>query len=999
MYNPTSFFRKSFIQAFFIATIPFIFQRIANYFYLVNLGDNIEMNAWLINSVYSFLLVGLFGMVLPWMSIIFSSEMLYTRSLGRKELFKIILVEYLKWFIPITILVLLTVAFSYSSLGSSSSISYPECIALSSITFFLSLILAGNSKLAFKMLKFGLPVLGLIAFYGDLPLPYAYRNEFSGLAWFTFLSYYFYKIYTYNEDLDLNVPGRPEDENRSIAGFSLFSKEFASSDIKLFKSKNSILNKLNTIKLIVSDSSNIYLQITFLMLTISFIISLKYLYNLIFLDRGDYIVVLNGLLIFTTFILVLVNPKYLILNREEFLLSRGTKRSEIYLFNWLNQGLFISFVSLITLATFKPFENSDLLLSLDTSKILIYLFWTYISGEIGLLLMFLFLILDLSSYLISNVSLANLFISSLTNMQSLNLSGLLMWFLAFSLRYYDFYRFNSKDIGFFKGIKSSIKNVSYSYIIPSILSVFLIFFGIVLNPLTKFMSLSGFDPSKDHLVRKGSFLALLFNSADFGNFNYDYTSNTFSDGIKKLIKDSNNKEGYLDLANSYLSEITYQYDNVIKNAELLDKEDRFEDKELNAIFLNKAKNLLELGKDEKSVKYIETLFMVNLLDKDYNSAEKNLLKLLEIDNNIRYKLSLASLYKHTQKNDKALEIYKSEGQNKPKILSLYYQLKSDLHENNKEHKNALNEYVTAYKSDKTIYLPRANYFSNGLCSDLKNLDSNYGNDGTDFSKSIKNYLSFCENGIYLEKPRYLHWNMSFYYGFLKKYYFDISNEYVSYLLDKNQEKTVEEKIIKNYSWSQQLFLNDGVRVINPSNIDSFISKYIKKGDLITAKNLLDKALRNQDLSSYFYSKRSFNPNLYLLKLELEFKNENDPALKLDRIEPTDSDKKEIEKFNSDMILIRKRIGNIPDAKRFLLTSNNIEESFNILTKKFKFSKNEKDELNKLVFSVKEATNSYNESNNTVKLKINDIRTLKHYTYINRDKFNYLLTLRIRYEFC
>lgn len=987
MYNPASFFRKSFIQAFFIATIPFILLRLINYSYLFFVGDKIELNVWLVNSFYSFLLVGLFGMVLPWLSIIFSSEMLYTRSLDRKDIFKLVLKEYLKWFIPITILILITVSASYFYLGSSSSISYPEGIALSSITFFLSLILAGNSKLAFKMLKFGLPVLGLIAFYSDLPLPYKYRNEFSALAWFSFLSYYFYRIYNYDEDLDLNVPGRVEDENRSISSFSLFSKEFASSDIKLIKPEKSIFSKLNTIKLIVSDASNIYIQILFLMLTISFIVSLKYIYNLIFLDRGDYIVILTGILSLTTLILTLVNPKYFILNREEFLLSRSVKRSEIYLFNWLNQGLFVSFLALLTFATSNHFEYFDTSLPLDYLKILIYLIWIYISGEIGFLIAFFLLILDFTSYLTSNISLANLSFSFIINIQSTNLSGLLMWLLAISLRYWDFYKFNNKDIGFFKGFKATIKGFSYSYIIPSIFSLFLISYAIFLNPLTRFMTLDGFDPSKDSLTRSGSFIGLFF---DFSYSSEDFPSETdFSKGLKKLIKDNTNKEGYLDLANAYLGQVTYQYDNVVKNIEFLDKSERFEDKELNKLFLNKAKNLLELVKDENSTKYIEYLFMINVLEKDYDSAEKNILKLIKMTDSIRYKLSLASLYKHLQKNDLALKIYKTEGQNNIKVLSLYHQLKSDLYENNKEYKNALYEYVNAYKADKSVYLTRANYFSNGLCSDLKDLDLKYGNDSTNFSKNIKNYLYFCNNGKYLEKPAYLSWNQIFNYGFIKKSEFDINNEYVSYLLSKKQEKTIEENLVKNNSWSQQVFLNESARVINPSNIDSFIFKTIKNGDTKIAKKLLDKALRSQDYISYFHSKKVYNPKLYLAKLELEFKNENDPAIKLNKIEPNDSDKKELQKFNSDMILVKKRIGNMADSKRFLLTSPNIDEAFNTLTKKFKFSKNEIDELNKLVINVKEAINLYNENNHVIKLKTNNPNVLEHFTYINRHKFNYL----------
>lgn len=987
MYNPASFFRKSFIQAFFIATIPFILLRLINYSYLFFVGDDIELNVWLINSVYSFLLVGLFGMVLPWLSIIFSSEMLYTRSLDRKDIFKLILKEYLKGFIPITILMLITVSVSSFYLGSSSSIAYPEGIALSSITFFLSLILAGNSKLAFKMLKFGLPVLGLIAFYSDLPLPYKYRNEFSALVWFSFLSYYFYRIYNYNEDLDLNVPGRVEDENRSISGFSLFSKEFASSNIKLIKPEKSIFSKLNTIKLIVSDSSNIYIQILFLMLTIAFIVSLKYLYNLIFLERGDYIWVLVTLLSLTTLILTLVNPKYFILNREEFLLSRSAKRSEIYLFNWLNQGLFVSFPALMTFATYTSFDYLNESLPLDYFKILIYLIWTYISGEIGFLVVFFLLILDLTSYLTSNISVANLGFSFLINIQSINLSGLLMWLLAISLRYWDFYKFNNKDIGFFKGFKATIKGLSYSYILPSIFSLFLILSGMFLNPLTRFMTLDGFDTSNDYLTRSGTFFGLFFSPSYQSE---DFPSQTlFSNGIRKLIKDNSNKDGYLDLANAYLGQVSYQYDNTVKNVEFLDKNDRFEDKEVNTFFLNKAKNLLELAKDEKSTRYIEYLFMINVLEKDYNTAEKNILKLIEMTDSIRYKLSLASLYKHLQKNDLALDLYKTEGQKNIKVLSLYHQLKSDLYENNKEYKNALYEYVNAYKTDKSIYLPRANYFSNGLCSDLKDLDFKYGNDKTSFSGSIKNYLYFCNNGKYLEKPAYLSWSQISNYGFIKKSEFDINNEYISYLLSKKQEKTIEENLVKNNSWSQQVILNNGARVINPSNIDSFIFKIIKKGDTKLAKNLLDKALRNQDYISYFYSKKVYNPNLYLAKLELEFKNENDPSIKLNRIKPTDSDKRNIQKFNSDMILIKKRIGNMADSKRFLLTSPNIDEAFNTLTKKFKFSKSEIDELNNLVINVKEAINLYNENNDVIKLKTNNANVLGHFTYINRHKFNSL----------
>ncbi|MFN4151057.1 MAG: hypothetical protein ACK4IX_08930, partial [Candidatus Sericytochromatia bacterium] len=282
-----------------------------------------------------------------------------------------------------------------------------------------------------------------------------------------------------------------------------------------------------------------------------------------------------------------------------------------------------------------------------------------------------------------------------------------------------------------------------------------------------------------------------------------------------------------------------------------------------------------------------------------------------------------------------------------------------------------------------IHLPRASYFSTGLCSDLKELNIKYGNDNTEFSKSIKNYLYFCENGVYLERPKYLQPQISFIYGYLRKYNLNISNEYISYLLSKNKTDIVEEKFLSN-NWIYKTNLNGEYRDLNlkPYNVDFLIFNEINKGNIEKAIILLKTALSNQYYNNNeysFYNKISLNPNLYLAKLKLEFKNERDPSLKLNSISPTESDKKNIEKFNYEISFIKKRIGNIPDAKRFLLTSDNIDESFNILTNKFNFSKSEKQELEKVVLNVKKAIYLYNQDNKLIPLTKNNFGVLKHFS--------------------
>ncbi|MFN4152898.1 MAG: tetratricopeptide repeat protein, partial [Candidatus Sericytochromatia bacterium] len=317
--------------------------------------------------------------------------------------------------------------------------------------------------------------------------------------------------------------------------------------------------------------------------------------------------------------------------------------------------------------------------------------------------MFFLLILDFSSYLTSNSSFANLVISTIINIQSLNFSGLLLWVVAVLLRYWDFYKFNNKDIGFFRGIKATIRGLSYSYIIPSFISLIIITFAMFINPLTRFMTLSGFDTSADYLARGGSFIGLFFDSS-YNSEDFPFHT-SFATGIRKLTNDSNNKEGYLDLSDAYLGAITYSKDDIVKNVEILDRERRFNYDFTERNFFIKAKQLLELAKDEKSHKYIERLAVINILDKNYSLAEKSILKLIEIDNKPSNKLFLASLYVFLNKNDKALEIYKAESLKNPNISSLYYQLRSSLYENNKDYKKSLLEYVEAYRLNKNIHLP------------------------------------------------------------------------------------------------------------------------------------------------------------------------------------------------------------------------------------------------------------------------------------------------------
>lgn len=117
MQKPISLFRKTFATSvFFTMLLTLIFQGLIFSFdvfisssksYLIKNNTYTELfSSWFVKSLSQASVLSIFMLMIPWLLLSFFGELFYTRSLKRNELIKEILNEYLKWFLPLNLLVI-----------------------------------------------------------------------------------------------------------------------------------------------------------------------------------------------------------------------------------------------------------------------------------------------------------------------------------------------------------------------------------------------------------------------------------------------------------------------------------------------------------------------------------------------------------------------------------------------------------------------------------------------------------------------------------------------------------------------------------------------------------------------------------------------------------------------------------------------------------------------------------------------------------------------------
>lgn len=747
MNKPTEFFNNTFKYSLFILlSIGFLLKIIPFSIAVIKSSNELNIPLWFTDTIYGLLLLSLFSLVIPWITLSFYGEYFYTRSFNRKDIFYIFRNQHIKYLSVLTIFIVLSV-YVYNTLVqfSNEKIGFNTSFFFITLTVFISLIIAGNTNTLKKILKYALPILLISPF-----LRFYYINGidiskvlFTSM-WITYLFFVYRIIDKYDNDIDLNVAGKIDDENRSLANMWLFSKEF--------NFKKADLNKpsiFSSFKLLISNTSNIYIQLFLIINVVILYFSIKEiysnytnLYNNVITDNSD-ISFLSILGFAFVGLFILINPKYILLQVEEFLFSRAVSKSKIYINNFLFQGIFVIFLAVLEFVL----PSISFVSELNITNVLLVFIWFYISGEIGILLLISLFISDMTFVTLKSNLVPNIAPSLIINIVSPNINGVLVWLAAISFRVLDYLWFINKEIGFFKEYKKMIISLSRLYIPSFLIGLLFILLATYNNPYTKFIN------------------NIVVNDIDYRekiSFDSVYVifkknKNEREQSIYDFIKEPYDAKNYLNFSRKYYID-EYYFGFVNYGSYRLQSYYSWFNSELEYL-LDMAASL----KDTPEYNYQKSIIykFSNNFDKAYEFANKS----LEDKDNIDYLYNLADIYSHELKNKEAIEIYKQIG-----YLYKYYRKKIPVYLNNdyenmhdyymqyrykplreianiywfnNDYKKAMDYYAESSLKENTFF-PKKNYYYLGLCDKLnqiKNSPKYYNN--TNIKKTIIPFNDIC----------------------------------------------------------------------------------------------------------------------------------------------------------------------------------------------------------------------------------------------------------------
>lgn len=901
MQKPISLFRKTFATSvFFTMLLTLIFQGLIFSFdvfisssksYLIKNNTYTELfSSWFVKSLSQASVLSIFMLMIPWLLLSFFGELFYTRSLKRNELIKEILNEYLKWFLPLNLLVIglkiVTIKFFHTSDNY-----YMESLFISSLSFYLCLIMAGNTKILIKVLKYGFPLFAFSATFGNI---YEIGQKISLVVWFIYIFYVYKFTFNYNDDVELVVAGRADDENLAMSKLKFFTKEFYAKEIKLTEYKTFLSKKLNIFKFVSKTIFSFYTQYTFVILLIALYFATKTSINYYIelnINTLQSLLPIGIILIFTS-AMVFINPKFILLSKEELILTRAISRKEIYLYSFLTQGIFI--VALFLLAWIASLLGSWSI-EINYLNIFVIILWAYISGEIGLLLLFILFSLDLSSNIAnaSNISIntTSYSISFLINLESSSYFAIAVWLLAIIMRFFDYYWFTNKEIGLFKGFSNTIKNTAKLYLPSIVAAAIMIPIIFTTNPFVKFLNLPAVDFFDYSYTTANLIENIISKSKNIYDkkFYYEYENN---ESFHDLIKNPYDEKAYLKIATNYLNnlvedKIFYYYTerrmgNSINGKSALEK-DKI------ALTLNKVNYLNNLSKNQKDTpEYF------------YNQG-------LEYYLQGKYDLALDFLNK-ANLTDKGK----------------YHSVLANIYEANLEFSKAIENYKEALKYAKL----RSNDFYLKKRFIIRKIGSLYWNEGK-YDEALKYF-------VYEDKSGFEFFEIKPYYskGLLKN-------------LENLKKVRQNPKLIKNIDMFLDLPKTNNPQENYYSKLDLF-NYYIDKGDTKQAEKTLEK------LSYYEYK---FAGELTLLKISLGKKDEAKKVLEYILDMTKNNNLIFDNKFY--LAMVKLNLDKLTSAKKFILSSPNTEEAFKEISKEFSSDSNSLESLKKFKTNYEYLYNYFN----------------------------------------
>lgn len=555
--QPVTLFRQSWRML--LLAVSLLMLSILGLAYLQSLGQQ-QLDSWagldwtrLGQSLsQSWLMVLLISGILPWLMLSFAGEWLYTRSLRRQELFKLIWREYLKWWgIPALLLLGLTLFSHLIRYDSGREIPWELTGFSISICLFGTLVFSANYAILRRLLGPALLLLGWILFGNDLSwqrLPLGHWLGWAG--WLLLLSWTYLQVAGLKSELSLARMGNEDDENQALERLKLFQSLGALKPLKLQRFSR-LGAKLAQLQLLTSHTRMLYAQLLLVMLAGVWVIELLQLHhagwNLSVYGTG----IIGSVSLLCSCVLLMViaiPPRFLLARRWEFLASRPLPPAINYLANWCLQGLVMLVLSLLIYALMSQIELLAQLLNPGALAYLFVLFW--LGGELTILLLCL-----LSA---ASVGLAPaLLIGWLAMVHSQDWPALGFLALLLGFRVWDFWRFCQG----FEPAQSPVKALKRQllhYAGPLSASLLLVWFGMQSQPLARFLSYpqsTGVSLYTSWMTGVQTGLAIYTSKPNASGLHENQALDElfYTEQLRALIARPHDPEAALDLAEAFIA--------------------------------------------------------------------------------------------------------------------------------------------------------------------------------------------------------------------------------------------------------------------------------------------------------------------------------------------------------------------------------------------------------------------------------------------------------------
>jgi len=458
-----------------------------------------DLIRWALNSLSGSLIAALLALSLPWLLLSWFGEWLYTRALNRQALFKLFWGEFIKFWTPLSLLLLgLCSASQWIKYDSGREIPWELALFIPALSLFMALIFVANGDLLRKLLLPGIALLGwLLTGDGWSVQGLSVGHGLTLLAGAGLLFWLQRQLAQGLSDLSLEVPGRVDDEYQAMQRSWLFRSLNwlgTHSPLMLSPARGPWMAR---IKLLSGHPYMLYMQLLATVALVGFLISL-------FLGRAalDNLPMASALWILACALAggcLLLLPVRLAGNSYwEFFRTRPLPRIWQYAINWGVQSLFL--LGLVALGSTLLWSLPEIAQNLNLANLATALLFLWLAGElgVGLLLLLLAFGFGTSPTLVPGAAVL---------LHSHDWPALALWGTALAFRAWDIWRFQGH---FWEPLALPRMRLSrlFGYYLPPVLaSLFVLALGLKTQPLAGFVALNNGEGEFGVSVREQQQLA------------------------------------------------------------------------------------------------------------------------------------------------------------------------------------------------------------------------------------------------------------------------------------------------------------------------------------------------------------------------------------------------------------------------------------------------------------------------------------------------------------